>query len=102
MTFTMRLARLSFIGFVLISTMSRGQLPPPDVRAVDFKNFSYPWLHPNGWPDHLQWMSLGVEAQQVVLIEASAADRRRQTEASMGAMPVVLVDPWSKVLLAFG
>lgn len=25
---------------------------------MDFKNFSYPWSHPNGWPDHLQWMSL--------------------------------------------
>jgi hypothetical protein len=74
MTFTMRLARLSFIGFVLISTMSRGQLPPPDVRAVDFKNFSYPWLHPNGWPDHLQWMSLGLK-QHIALVNGRWDER---------------------------
>lgn len=32
--------------------------PPEDIRSVDFKNFSYPWIRPNRWPDHLQWMSL--------------------------------------------
>jgi hypothetical protein len=43
-----------------------------------------------------------VEAQEVVLIEASAADGRRQTEASMRSVPVVLVDPGSEVLFSFG
>ena len=43
-----------------------------------------------------------MEAQQVIPLEASTADGRRQTEASMRPVPVVLVDPWSEVLSAFG
>ena len=50
-----------------------------DLRATDFKNFAYPWVHPNGWPDHLQWMSLRLDSS-IRLVdgkwdERSAADR---------------------------
>jgi len=44
---------------------------------------------------------LGVESQQVVLFDACSADRRRQTEASMRSVPVVLVQPGVKLLAAF-
>jgi len=37
------------------------QSAPKDIRGVDFKNFSYPWVPPTSWPDHLQWMSLRLE-----------------------------------------
>ena len=54
-------------------------------------------------PVGLPWgFALGVEAQQVVPIDTGAADRRRQTEASMWSVPVVLVDPRSEVQFSLG
>jgi predicted dehydrogenase len=38
------------------------------IRQVDFKNFSYPWSGPSGWPDHLEWQR-GSERQDVQLVK---------------------------------
>jgi len=43
---------------------------------------------------------LGVMCQEVVYIEPCSADGWRQTEASMGSVPVVLVDPGLELLVA--
>jgi len=44
--------------------------------------------------------ALGVESQQVVLIERSSADGRRRSETTMGSMPVVLMQPGVELLAA--
>ena len=46
--------------------------------------------------------ALGVECQQVVLIETCAADWRRQAETRMRPVPVVFVDPLGEVLFSLG
>jgi hypothetical protein len=71
----MRFIQLSLsLLFVLTSMMGWSQPPSPDLRTVDFKNFSYPWLDPNGWPDHLQWMSLGLK-QHIALVNGRWDER---------------------------
>ena len=42
--------------------MAWSQSPATGIRSIDFKNFLYPYVHPSGWPDHLQWMSLELVA----------------------------------------
>jgi hypothetical protein len=56
--FSMKRFQLSLLAFVLTFTMGWPQSSSANLRTVDFKNFSYPWIHPHSWPDHLQWMSL--------------------------------------------
>jgi len=31
-------------------------------RQVDFKNFSYPWPNPSGWPHRLEWLDVSERA----------------------------------------
>ncbi len=47
-----------FFALVNLCEIGWSQTAVVGIRSVDFKNFSYPWINPSGWPDHLQWMSL--------------------------------------------
>jgi hypothetical protein len=62
------------VCFVLTSATSWPQDGAAVLHAVDFKNFEYPWVEPNGYPDHLQWMSLAIK-QRVRLIGGKSDDR---------------------------
>jgi hypothetical protein len=42
--------------FVAVAT-GGSQSSSAGIRAVDFKNFTYPWLDPHGWPIHMQWIN---------------------------------------------
>ncbi|MGH9563883.1 MAG: hypothetical protein ACRD3S_20710, partial [Terracidiphilus sp.] len=55
MCFVVLIAYTQSCAIVWSQTLAR------DIRSVDFKNFSYPWAPPDGWPDHLQWMSLRLQ-----------------------------------------
>jgi hypothetical protein len=70
----MRTFRLILFAFVLTCTAGWSQSSSVDLRAVDFKNFSYPWIHPNGWPHHLQWMSLRLK-QHIQLVNGKWDER---------------------------
>ena len=73
-----------FAAFVLTPMMGWPQSSPADLRTtVDFKNFSYPWIHPNSWPDHLQWMSLRLK-QHINLVNGKW-DERDESDRSAGA-----------------
>lgn len=54
---------------------------PAVLHTLDFKNFEYPWVEPDGWPDHLQWMSLGLK-QHVRLI-GGRWDERDENERGL-------------------
>ena len=41
---------------LFVSATGWPQSSNTDIRKVDFKNFTYPWLDPHGWPIHLQWI----------------------------------------------
>lgn len=75
---------IAFALFALIQfcTMGWAQYPVGGIRSVDFKNFSYPYVHLSGWPDHLQWMSLRLQ-QHIRLINGKW-DERDDTEKSYG------------------
>ncbi len=45
-------------------------------------------------------ITLGVEAQQVVLIQSCSADGGCEVETSMRSVPVVLVDPSGELLFS--
>jgi hypothetical protein len=62
--------------------MGWSQPSSKDLRTIDFKNFSYPWVHPNGWPDHLQWMSLRLK-QHIELVNGKW-DERGDSERAHG------------------
>lgn len=53
-----------------------------DIRGIDFKNFDYPWVHPSGWPNHLQWMSLHLK--QHVRLTNGRWDERGEVEKHDG------------------
>jgi hypothetical protein len=55
----------------------------PDLRTVDFKNFSYPWIHSSGWPDHMQWMSLRLK--QHIKLANGKWDERGDRDTADGA-----------------
>jgi hypothetical protein len=63
----MKSVRLLLIAFILTSTLGWSEPSMSDAATVDFKNFSYPWVYPTGWPDHLQWMSLKLK-QHIELV----------------------------------
>ena len=55
----MKLSRVFLAAFVLSCTVGWPQAPRSrTLRAVDFKNFSYPWVYPTDFPEHPQWISL--------------------------------------------
>jgi hypothetical protein len=68
--------------FATIVAWPQSQTPSTSIRTVDFKNFSYPWVHPDGWPDHLQWMSLRLK-EHVQLINGKW-DERDSTDETDG------------------
>lgn len=70
----MRHFSILLFAFVLTCAISWPQSPPAGLRAIDFKNFSYPWVHPTGWPNHLQWMSLRLK-QQIQLVNGKWDER---------------------------
>jgi hypothetical protein len=37
--------------------MCLSQTSNTDIQKFDFKNFTYPWIDPHGWPTHMQWIS---------------------------------------------
>jgi hypothetical protein len=39
----------------------------PNIRQVDFKNFTYPWSRSSGWPHQLQWLDTS-EHERVQLV----------------------------------
>jgi len=80
MAFTMRLIRLALFVLVLNPIMGWSQA---SLRNIDFKNFSYPWISPNSWPDHLQWMSLRLK-QHIELVNGRW-DERDGGDRSEGA-----------------
>jgi hypothetical protein len=63
------------------SCMSWSQSSSAGIRSVDFKNFSYPWVHPSGWPNHLQWMSLRLQ-QHIRLVNGKWDDRDERDRAN--------------------
>lgn len=73
-------AKLSRTAWLLVcavaSTVACSQSFSTEIRSVDFKNFSYPWVQPSVWPDHLQWMSLRLN-QHVDLVDGRWVDRDR-------------------------
>jgi len=83
MTFTMRPLRAFLVALVLTCKPGWPQSPSTNLRAFDFKNFSYPWISPNGWPDHLQWMSLRVK-QHIKLLNGKWDDHD-DNERAFGA-----------------
>jgi hypothetical protein len=70
----MRLFGSSLVAFVLMSALSCPRAFSADLRTTDFKNFSFPWAHPKGWPDHLQWMSLRLK-QHIELVNGKWDER---------------------------
>jgi hypothetical protein len=58
-----RLVQAFWLAVALSCPTAWTQERPTDVRNLDFKDFDYPWVHPSGWPDHLQWMSLRLKQQ---------------------------------------
>jgi hypothetical protein len=42
---------------LFVSATGWSQSSATDIRKIDFKNFTYPWLDPHGWPIHMQWIS---------------------------------------------
>jgi hypothetical protein len=53
---TSRIALLSLALFASVP-MDWSQSSSVGIRSVDFKNFTYPWLDPHGWPNRMQWIS---------------------------------------------
>jgi len=51
--------RIVFLSLTLFASAAAGWSQPSSagIRSVDFKNFTYPWLDPHGWPNHMQWIS---------------------------------------------
>jgi hypothetical protein len=72
-----------WLGLALICATARSQDNSTDIRTVDFKSFTYPWMHPSGWPDRLQWMSLRLQ-KHVRLINGKW-DERDETEKNENA-----------------
>jgi hypothetical protein len=70
----MKLFQIFPFAFVLTCMMGWPQSPSVALRNADFKNFSYPWAHPDGWPDHLQWMSLRLK-QHIQLVNGKWDER---------------------------
>lgn len=66
-----------------ICLTGRSQSAAGNIRSVDFKNFSYPWVNPTGWPNHLQWMSLRLE-QHILLVDGKW-DERDEKERAAGS-----------------
>jgi hypothetical protein len=77
----MRHFHVLLFAFVLTCAISWQQSPSPGLRTIDFKNFSYPWVHPNGWPDHLQWMSLRLK-QRIQLVNGKWDERDDSNKAN--------------------
>jgi hypothetical protein len=61
--FELPFSRIIFVSLLLIALpiSIRAQSSKTGIRSVDFKDFSYPWLEPDEWPDHVQWMSLNIK-----------------------------------------
>lgn len=78
----MRLIWQSLIALALTSMSGWSQAPAAGLRATDFKNFSYPWIHPDGWPDRLQWMSLRLN--QHVELSNGKWDERDESDRANG------------------
>jgi hypothetical protein len=79
----MNLSRVFLAAFVLSCAVGWPQAPSRNLRTVDFKNFSYPWVHPNDWPDHLQWMSLRLK-EHIQLVNGKW-DERDESDKADGA-----------------
>lgn len=61
-------------AIVLSCMMGWSQSHSAGLRDIDFKNFSYPWVHPDSWPDHLQWMSLNLK-EHIHLVDGKWDER---------------------------
>lgn len=79
----MNLSRVFLAAFVLSCTAGWPQATSKELQTVDFKNFSYPWVYPNDWPDHPQWMSLHLE-EHVQLVNGQW-DERDDSDKADGA-----------------
>ena len=75
--------QIFLVAIVLSCMMGWSQSHSADLGAVDFKNFSYPWVHPDGWPDHLQWMSLRLK-EHIRLVDGKW-DERDDSDRADGA-----------------
>ena len=69
-----RFFQVFLLVLIQSSAMAWPQSHAADLRSVDFKNFSYPWVHPSSWPDHLQWMSLRLK-QHIRLVNGKWDER---------------------------
>jgi len=61
------LVRYLSIGLLLFSLLSFAA-PQTTIRQVDFKNFTYPWRGPSGWPHQLEWLDTAGQ-EHVRLVE---------------------------------
>jgi hypothetical protein len=77
---------IATIPILFATIVVRSQTPSTNIRTVDFKNFSYPWVHPDGWPDHLQWMSLRLK-EHIQLINGKWDERDTSDEADGPQFP---------------
>lgn len=91
--------------FILFAVIRLGAIGCPQaagqsIRSIDFKNFSYPWIHPDGWPNHLQWMSLRLK-EHVRLVNGKR-DERDESEwsANNGAFAGLTLEGISYVRLS--
>jgi hypothetical protein len=58
------ISRIVLLSLTLIvSPIGWTQSSNTDIHKVDFKNFSYPWLDPHGWPIHLQWINPALKSK---------------------------------------
>jgi hypothetical protein len=74
------LALISLFIAVPAVPVLQSQASKSGIHGVDFKNLSYPWEWPNHWPDHLQWMSLGLK-NHVQLVNGKWDGRDEQDKA---------------------
>lgn len=58
-------ARRFLLGFILFpaAAAALAQSSGADIHSVDFKNFSYPWLDPHGWPNQMRWLDLTLKSK---------------------------------------
>jgi hypothetical protein len=49
------LVRYLSFGLLLFSSVSFA-VAQTTIRQVDFKNFTYPWSEPTGWPHQVEWL----------------------------------------------
>ena len=69
----------SLLLSVLLTISAGAYAAGQNLRRVDFKNFEYPWIEPEDWSDHLEWLNLS-EANRVRLVDGRWPSVSRSSE----------------------